>query len=200
MNTKLYAIGSADTSLALDVDVQSAPQMAGTKSKGCRTCVKRRVKCDERRPVCLRCDKAKVQCNGHRELEVFVNYALHAIQETKSKSPYPSSEGIRPNSSDQSAIYPPHPPQELSLVGTNDSTYFQHLLCSFFAMGQESENPGHCGNRTWMLACLRNEQNMPTSTIAMRCLATSFFWPNTWPSSYHARWGLPVWVSIDGVE
>jgi hypothetical protein len=104
-----------------------------------------------------------------------VNYALRAIQETKSKSPYPSSEGSRPYSSDQSAIYPPHPPQELSLVGTKDATYFQHLLCNFFAMGQESENPGHCGNRTWMLACLRNEQNMPTSTIAMRWLATSFF-------------------------
>ncbi|KAL4862446.1 hypothetical protein BDV12DRAFT_190405 [Aspergillus spectabilis] len=41
------------------------------RSTGCRTCVKRRVKCDETRPDCLRCVKLEVQCLGYvRPLQI----------------------------------------------------------------------------------------------------------------------------------
>lgn len=36
---------------------------------GCLTCKGRRVKCDERKPTCLRCEKAKVCCAGYAEVE-----------------------------------------------------------------------------------------------------------------------------------
>ncbi|KAL5341377.1 hypothetical protein BJX70DRAFT_405965 [Aspergillus crustosus] len=43
------------------------------RSTGCRTCVKRRVKCDETRPTCQRCIKIGVECLGyHRPLQFHI--------------------------------------------------------------------------------------------------------------------------------
>ncbi|KKP02843.1 C6 zinc finger domain-containing protein [Trichoderma harzianum] len=46
-------------------------QRAGTpKSRfGCLTCKARRVKCDERKPICARCEKARIVCNGYIQPE-----------------------------------------------------------------------------------------------------------------------------------
>src|SRR3569833_3334642 len=32
---------------------------------GCLTCTRRHVKCDERKPFCLRCEKADIECAGY---------------------------------------------------------------------------------------------------------------------------------------
>ncbi|OIW22581.1 hypothetical protein CONLIGDRAFT_215731 [Coniochaeta ligniaria NRRL 30616] len=40
----------------------------GVVSKGCERCRQRKVKCDQRKPQCLRCEKAKTQCPGYRNL------------------------------------------------------------------------------------------------------------------------------------
>ncbi|KAE8373811.1 hypothetical protein BDV26DRAFT_296619 [Aspergillus bertholletiae] len=40
----------------------------GQPSRGCETCRARKVKCDETRPTCLRCAKAKRVCGGYRML------------------------------------------------------------------------------------------------------------------------------------
>ncbi|KAJ9144280.1 Fungal specific transcription factor domain-containing protein [Pleurostoma richardsiae] len=40
----------------------------GVLSKGCQRCRQRKVKCDQRKPSCLRCEKAKTQCPGYRDL------------------------------------------------------------------------------------------------------------------------------------
>ncbi|RMZ85029.1 hypothetical protein DV738_g140, partial [Chaetothyriales sp. CBS 135597] len=39
----------------------------GGFSRGCRTCLKRRVKCDEGKPKCQRCIKSKKECLGYRD-------------------------------------------------------------------------------------------------------------------------------------
>ncbi|KAL7905069.1 hypothetical protein GGI35DRAFT_461746, partial [Trichoderma velutinum] len=36
---------------------------------GCLTCKTRRVKCDERKPICARCEKARVVCDGYVQSE-----------------------------------------------------------------------------------------------------------------------------------
>ncbi|KAB8211080.1 hypothetical protein BDV34DRAFT_186075 [Aspergillus parasiticus] len=41
-------------------------------SKGCRTCIQRRVKCDETRPNCRRCELRGIQCPGYRKPLTFV--------------------------------------------------------------------------------------------------------------------------------
>ncbi|PKY05552.1 hypothetical protein P168DRAFT_126421 [Aspergillus campestris IBT 28561] len=46
--------------------------MGGTlRSKGCSVCVKRKVKCDETRPKCLRCQKRNVDCPGYERQRKF---------------------------------------------------------------------------------------------------------------------------------
>ncbi|KZF19234.1 hypothetical protein L228DRAFT_286088 [Xylona heveae TC161] len=37
------------------------------RSKGCLTCRRRHLKCDETRPTCRRCEKAQINCDGYRE-------------------------------------------------------------------------------------------------------------------------------------
>ncbi|KAH8705978.1 hypothetical protein BGW36DRAFT_422503 [Talaromyces proteolyticus] len=41
----------------------------GRPSRGCETCRRRRVKCDQRRPGCYRCEKIRQSCSGYRNLE-----------------------------------------------------------------------------------------------------------------------------------
>ncbi|KAF1832296.1 hypothetical protein BDW02DRAFT_571215 [Decorospora gaudefroyi] len=65
------------------------------KSRACADCRRRRVKCDFRRPSCLRCEKAKLSCQGYDKTQVFVNRtltkrsttALAAISEAKLREP-----------------------------------------------------------------------------------------------------------------
>lgn len=35
---------------------------------GCRTCRRRRVKCDERKPTCRHCERLKLECEGYDAL------------------------------------------------------------------------------------------------------------------------------------
>ncbi|KAE8154302.1 hypothetical protein BDV25DRAFT_147904 [Aspergillus avenaceus] len=37
------------------------------RSTGCRACLQRRVKCDQARPQCLRCQKRKIPCPGYKK-------------------------------------------------------------------------------------------------------------------------------------
>ncbi|KAK2799372.1 hypothetical protein FQN50_008478 [Emmonsiellopsis sp. PD_5] len=41
-------------------------------SRGCRTCKRRRVKCDEGRPVCNRCQKSNLECENDEGTEKFI--------------------------------------------------------------------------------------------------------------------------------
>ncbi|KAH7007070.1 hypothetical protein EDB80DRAFT_718179 [Ilyonectria destructans] len=41
----------------------------GVVSKGCERCRRRKVKCDQRKPACLKCQKSKIQCPGYRDLD-----------------------------------------------------------------------------------------------------------------------------------
>ncbi|KAK0670874.1 putative transcriptional regulatory protein [Cercophora samala] len=43
----------------------------GKPSRGCRTCRQRRIKCDEGKPTCKRCEKSRRECGGYRpEFEI----------------------------------------------------------------------------------------------------------------------------------
>ncbi|KAK7430697.1 hypothetical protein QQZ08_002741 [Neonectria magnoliae] len=41
------------------------------RSKGCNTCRKRRVKCDETKPTCVRCTKAGYECLGYERVRLW---------------------------------------------------------------------------------------------------------------------------------
>ncbi|KAH8732187.1 hypothetical protein GQ44DRAFT_640507 [Phaeosphaeriaceae sp. PMI808] len=58
----------------------------GGRSKGCSTCRRRRVKCDENSPVCLRCQRAGLECSGPKVEMSFVEANI-VTSRRKVKSP-----------------------------------------------------------------------------------------------------------------
>ncbi|OKP12477.1 hypothetical protein PENSUB_1843 [Penicillium subrubescens] len=44
-------------------------------SSGCKTCKKRKLKCDEQKPKCARCIKRGIECLGYVERRIFVHQA-----------------------------------------------------------------------------------------------------------------------------
>ncbi|KAK9320285.1 hypothetical protein V1517DRAFT_329822 [Lipomyces orientalis] len=113
------------------------------RSKGCHTCLRRRVKCDESTPACRRCEKAGYKCSGYeRKLEMrFHTFAERHAQPTSStpteiskaaptlldtqhvhrKLVLSSNDG-----GDQSSV-----PPEMSLVAFQESIQFAYLFNNF---------------------------------------------------------------------
>ncbi|KAH8680288.1 hypothetical protein BGZ61DRAFT_456511 [Ilyonectria robusta] len=57
----------------------------GVVSKGCERCRRRKVKCDQRKPACLKCQKSKIQCPGYRDLDqvLFRNESERIIRKAR---------------------------------------------------------------------------------------------------------------------
>ncbi|KAH6633780.1 hypothetical protein C7974DRAFT_178034 [Boeremia exigua] len=116
----------------------------GGRSKGCLNCRKRRVKCDETRPVCLRCKKRGLECDGPKE-------ATWISQNTDFQSEsYPDTALILSGDS-------PTPPPQLSFDAFDDLICLAYtrknllrggpveLACNMIeaqAAGFELSNPG----------------------------------------------------------
>ncbi|KPM44513.1 hypothetical protein AK830_g2026 [Neonectria ditissima] len=98
------------------------------RSKGCNTCRKRRVKCDETKPTCVRCTKAGFECLGYERARLWHH---------TSTAPFPvvsppvwelghrSSEVIPASNRVQS------PPPELSLVAFQGDFCFSFMFSNF---------------------------------------------------------------------
>ncbi|KAK7724849.1 hypothetical protein SLS57_004120 [Botryosphaeria dothidea] len=67
------------------------------RSSGCHTCRARHIKCDERKPTCLRCEKSGYTCQGYKKP---IHFLIHTAA-----GPSPSS-----SSSESSASASPAPP------------------------------------------------------------------------------------------
>ncbi|KAK5174812.1 uncharacterized protein LTR77_001895 [Saxophila tyrrhenica] len=107
------------------------------RSKGCNTCKRRRIKCDERRPKCARCLKAGYKCAGYdRPLQVVLS-TPHAAAEGKAKSSGKHTPGPllhdqqEPNAS---LILAPFLPLPSKLKDDLQFAFvFQHLVWSSYA-------------------------------------------------------------------
>ncbi|KAH7364166.1 hypothetical protein BKA65DRAFT_490606 [Rhexocercosporidium sp. MPI-PUGE-AT-0058] len=65
----------------------------GGRSKGCTTCRKRRVKCDEEHPTCLRCRKSGLECDGPKRATTFiVGKVIKSRRSTKDGSKDPDTD------------------------------------------------------------------------------------------------------------
>ncbi|KAE9371765.1 hypothetical protein N431DRAFT_545916 [Stipitochalara longipes BDJ] len=61
------------------------------KSRACHDCKRRKIKCDYRKPTCLRCEKAEIACKGYKRDAIFVNRTpknLSAVLKRDSLSPH----------------------------------------------------------------------------------------------------------------
>ncbi|KAF2727725.1 hypothetical protein EJ04DRAFT_581818 [Polyplosphaeria fusca] len=59
----------------------------GALSQGCQQCRRRKIKCDQRKPGCLKCEKAQSSCPGYRDLsnEIFRDESARVIRKARSR-------------------------------------------------------------------------------------------------------------------
>ncbi|KAL5339080.1 hypothetical protein BJX70DRAFT_178119 [Aspergillus crustosus] len=65
-------------------------------STGCNTCRRRKVKCDETKPECLRCTKYGHQCTGYERKKVFVHRNGTAAERSQKLVPDSSMSLVKP--------------------------------------------------------------------------------------------------------
>ncbi|KFY84556.1 hypothetical protein V500_09201 [Pseudogymnoascus sp. VKM F-4518 (FW-2643)] len=138
------------------------------KSGGCRTCRRRKVKCDERRPTCDRCQQSKRDCDGyiieHRFVDENARTERHAQKKLLLKAAEPKSQSrqdlvisFRSESS---------PGSNLGLQAFEDKIYVSFLLSNLF-LGIPATTP-------W--PGLNTDNNAASSVIpCVRALATMYF-------------------------
>jgi hypothetical protein len=125
---------------------------------GCRTCRRRRVKCDERHPTCERCEKGSFDCEGYTQEHRFVDEVARTIRHAqkvsaKQKSqPAAGSRDLTPYSSKGQGLR-----LNMSLTGLQDNTFISFLLSNIFAGMVWSP---------WML----NQAKNITSVTAQNCI------------------------------
>ncbi|KUJ21299.1 uncharacterized protein LY89DRAFT_705124 [Mollisia scopiformis] len=56
------------------------------RSRACTTCLRRRVKCDQQRPACIRCARANIVCKGYREM-LFIDAKAQVLRKLGHTSP-----------------------------------------------------------------------------------------------------------------
>ena len=139
---------------------------------GCRNCVNRRIRCDESRPVCEKCKKQKLICDGPHQGALFIN-KRHPSRQSTTRTKFQKSEvkttpGLdidSPCRPDESSHQPSTPYLSISLIPTPGTNGF---LC-FLRKRWERED------REWIDHCLQSPDLYPAAMLALDCLATAFF-------------------------
>ncbi|KAF4263888.1 hypothetical protein KXV68_004600 [Aspergillus fumigatus] len=100
------------------------------RSAGCRTCIQRRVKCDEGRPECRRCRDRNVKCPGYQRRVKFYHQTPASLRNRKQKDSRhvaaPAVHALTPRASMDGNIVP-------SLVSTAIDTQMKEVF-QYFVM------------------------------------------------------------------
>ncbi|OCL03880.1 hypothetical protein AOQ84DRAFT_442428 [Glonium stellatum] len=100
-------------------------------SKGCQTCKKRKIKCDERRPTCQRCEKSGYSCGGYERPIPFHNTSIAPFNLVEENKPSISQHSF-PNCMTRIVPRIRNPaPNELSLVAFKGDMCFAFLFENF---------------------------------------------------------------------
>lgn len=150
------------------------PRLISLVPAGCRTCRRRRVKCDERHPACERCEKGRRECEGYARDHRFVDenarterHAKRTAASKKSNSPSPSPPPESPTSKE--IIEPPNlaTPVErsLGLSGFEQNIHISFLLENFLT-GLPNPSP-------WLK--IHAQDPSPSSQMSIRALGAVYF-------------------------
>ena len=133
----------------------------GRQSSGCRTCVGRRVRCDETRPQCKRCLKLGQECPGYRDLHdsVFVNETEHIRQ--------------RYSGTMTSREHTVTPTKQLDLSAFAGTMYQTFLLNRFVSTGGQYSD--YMTNAVWMNTALSDPEKYPLAAQSLSALSESFY-------------------------
>ena len=165
------------------------------RSKGCRNCVIRHIKCDQTRPNCVRCQKAKRNCPGY-ETTKFVDetssienlyYVSGAKPSPPSVSPSTPSERrivagaftTRPDANDvdptQAIDWPQALLERRALITLLCPSAYQAQLFSDFIIstrGPQAAPTFHCHSR-WLSELALRDQQSTALVWAIRAIGTS---------------------------
>ena len=142
-------------------------------SKGCRRCVERKIRCDERRPRCLRCEVSNLVCDGppHPSASRFLDETQRVAARASRKRPRPSPPHLSPIRTSRS-------PDNIGLAiisptAYSTDTYTVFLLDRVLQYG--TWNAQLQNNRAWIYDALQSPSNKPISNAALKCAAYMFF-------------------------
>ncbi|PON23755.1 hypothetical protein TGAM01_v207402 [Trichoderma gamsii] len=131
----------------------------GGRSRGCKTCRRARVKCDQNRPICFRCARLQLQCQGFNPFPVFIDGL--SLNEIKADN---ATEGDR---------------KEVSLLPApsldEDNIFTNHLIMSLFIPFQGSNTVPSPSLSLWLLSSILPSSKNQAPQLAVRACAAAYF-------------------------
>ena len=171
--------------------------MVGPRSSGCRNCVTKRVKCDEKRPHCSRCLRNGKQCPGNLPpLRFLVPETVDPLTRKNAAGPPRSDKvdaadrdaereeqmvGSRPRPRRTAA--PTVPSSRVSALPmmaqilTSPSAWNEDVFCGLFLARYFSFgiwNADLQSNKQWIVDGLQNPTSHPLLNLSLRGLVTGF--------------------------
>ncbi|KAJ5248774.1 hypothetical protein N7468_000225 [Penicillium chermesinum] len=162
----------------------------GGRSKGCKTCRRRKVKCDEEKPTCSRCRKANIKCEGYVQFAEFIHVndrdAGKPLVKRRASKPAQAPSSVSDASEASAASSNSEYCMELSLQNfclieplyvnpawDQQSMFTSHLIQRMFSW---SNNPSSPFSAAWVQVLLRDSKESPVlSHASIQALSTSFF-------------------------
>ncbi|KAH7234932.1 uncharacterized protein BKA55DRAFT_597898 [Fusarium redolens] len=167
----------------------------GGRSKACRTCKRRRVKCDHSKPHCQRCEKAGLACEGYVTYGEFVDETTRfakdkspmkdnqlQVQLANTSSKTPERQMCRPSPLllDQDAVIHAHllsridevTPlmanlESITLSGSTRSLAVRALAAVYFGKTNSDKRVFDLGSREYVKALNRVQLDLASSTAVL---------------------------------
>ncbi|KAG6025821.1 hypothetical protein E4U41_001440, partial [Claviceps citrina] len=179
--------GTSSRSVPTREELRRFFDVRARRTQGCLTCRQRKVKCDQRRPVCNRCKRGMHRCLGYDEAFLFVNQALPGTQELPSKKSASqlkaywnqqlgvvvASRGDRDRDRDKDQVVNNSPAPMVSLIGFKDHIVISHLV-SNLRIGFE-QNPVGTHDAPTMLAAMESFGKQTTAYVSGLGVAEVYF-------------------------
>ncbi|KAF8855638.1 hypothetical protein BDZ45DRAFT_692411 [Acephala macrosclerotiorum] len=133
------------------------------RSTGCNTCLRRRVKCDERRPACERCQKSGYECKGYVRQHRFVDEVPRTICHKKNTTV------VIPSRSNADLVHTPKGstiPPDLGLAAFKNDICEAYLISNF---------PVDIARPISWMRIRAPDMTSLAATYSTRALCTAFF-------------------------
>lgn len=129
----------------------------------CHTCRRRRVKCDERRPTCERCEKGNHECEGYQRNRVWIDEGARTVRLARREKPWEYLED-----DGQSKDLNQDIPATLGLEAFRQNIYVSYLLAKLFRGGIM------CIDWNW-LRSHAEDSGSAAAQDSLRALSTAYF-------------------------
>ncbi|KAH8691632.1 hypothetical protein BGW36DRAFT_388684 [Talaromyces proteolyticus] len=150
----------------------------GIRSKGCRTCRRRKVKCDQTKPICKRCEVGSFVCQGYEQYSEFVNEASRFCDTSIYSTPTSSK-----RNQCKGGVALVHPTRSITptLIDAD-------RVIIYFArnIGSPNDSFKHLG---WMATALQHP-NTPEPLSSSVCALASVFFSNSEETALLSSWGV----------